>query len=71
MTFALRSYPPDMGDPDEDEDDDFEDDDDEGDEDEDDEEEEEGWQVRPASGLEAASDARSSRFLPHGRLTSA
>jgi hypothetical protein len=45
MTFALRSYPPDMGDPDED--DDFEEDDeDEGDDDEDeDEDEEEGWRV--------------------------
>ena len=48
MSFALRSDPPDMGDPDED--DDFDDEDDEDDEDEpDEEEEEEGtWRVSAA-----------------------
>jgi hypothetical protein len=50
MTPTLKTYPPDMGDPDDDEDeddDDEEDDDDDEEDDEDEEEEEEGWRVRP------------------------
>jgi hypothetical protein len=45
MTLALRSYPPDMGDPDEDEDFEDEEDDEEDDEEEGEDEEEEGWQL--------------------------
>jgi hypothetical protein len=49
MIPALKTYPPDMGDPDEDEDedDDSEEEDDDDEDDEDEEEEEDGWRVCP------------------------
>jgi hypothetical protein len=67
MTLALRSDPPDMGNPDEDDDlDDFDDEDDEDDEgdEEEDEEEEGAWRVSAVAVLSPAVLRPSLDFLP-------